>query len=49
LRTIKADVGVEVQLHSFLTLARDEDEWPVLDSIKAAKFIALLSDSQLIK
>jgi len=49
LRTIKADVGVEVQLHSFLTLAQDEDEWSVLDSIKAAKFIKLLGDSQLIE
>ena len=49
LRTIKADVEVEVQLHSFLTLAQDEGEWPVFDSIKAAKFIELLGVSQLIE
>ena len=42
-------MGVEVQLHSFLTLAQDEGGWPVLDSIEAAKFIELLGDSQLIE
>jgi hypothetical protein len=46
---VKADVGVEVQLHSFLTLAQDEGEWPVLDSIKVAKFFEFLGDSQLIE
>jgi len=44
-----ANVGMEVQLHSFLTLAEDEGEWPVLDSIKVAKFTELLGDSQLIE
>jgi hypothetical protein len=49
LRKIKAAGGVEVQLHSFLTLAQEKGEWPVLDSIKAEKFIELLGDSRHIE